>query len=1117
MYKKYTGKTGIDERLCRKIWLIMRLTIILLITSFMQVSAVTMAQRITLHQRNASLESVLKEIRKQSGYDLFYDGKIFSKSQKVDVSMSNATMVEALEMVLRGLPLTYRIHDNMVVLHRKQISNLPKVIIFIPVQGRVRDSAGQSIVGVSVLNRTTGLSTSTDAEGRFQLDAKVGDVLVFSSVGYVRQELHVGAETDLQIVLKQEETAMDAVVVTALGIRQSVKALTYNVQEFKGEEVTRNKDANFVNSLTGKIAGVTINASSSGIGGATRVVMRGTTSISGNNNALYVVDGIPIPNANGGAGSTGPFAAVVSGEGISSFNPEDIESITALTGPSSTALYGNQGANGVILVNTKKGTQGKLRISLSHSSDFFSPFVMPRFQNTYGQESALEMSSWGPRLATPSSYRPRDFFETGNNVFNTISLAGGNEKSQTLFSVGTNNANGIIPNNTFNRYNFYLRNTTKLTDRLTVDFSAMYVKLNDNNMVAQGQYHNPILPVYLFPPGDDFEKYKVYSRYDPNRKIPLQFWPFQTQGLGMENPYWTTLAQTNSNDIDRYMFSTVAKYELTDWLNITGRVRMDNSNGRAESRYPAGTDQLYISAANFGLYAMNNTVAKNTYLDLIASAKHSITDRISFNANLGGSYADDKLDGVRVGGPLTRLANFYSIAENTANIPTQSYAHTQLQSTFATAEFDYDKWLFLNATGRYDWPSQLPRGFASMTSYFYPSIGVAAVLSDVIDMPRDILSFAKVRASYAEVGAPPLAGVANPTYSLINPDAFRPRPFVDYQPERTRSYEVGAELRFLDNKLSLNMTLYKSNTTNQLLSVPNPAGSLYTIDYYNAGNIENRGIEASLGYTSTFGALRWSSNAVFTLNRNKVNRLAEGYTNPSTGEVFGADSLRFATVGNDLVNILTVGGTMADLYVTRRLQEDNQGNLYVNNGNINSMQIPASYIGNTLPNYTIGWRNNLSYKNFDLAFLIDARVGGIGISYTQAVMDAFGVSEESAIARDNDGVTVYGKKYGDVRQYYNTIGGASGGEVGMAAYYVYDATNVRLREASLGYSIPGKWLGSKISDVKLAITGRNLFMFYNKSPFDPESTSSTGTYYQGIDYFRQPSYRSFGFSVKVGL
>lgn len=1093
----------------------MRLTIVMLIVSFVQVNATTLAQRITMHQRNAPLESVLKEIRKQSGYDFFYDGKILPKNKKVTVSLTNSTVSEALESTLKGLPLDYSINERTVILKSKKLTPALERL-FAEVKGIVTDTAGVGILGVSVMNRNAGKATSSNAKGAFTIEANEGDVLVFTSIGYLKQEIRMTGQTQLSVVLKQDENQLEQVVVTALGIKKSTRSLTYNVQELKGEELTRNRDANFVNSLTGKVAGVTINASSSGIGGSTRVVMRGTKSISLNNNVLYVVDGIPIPNNNGGASVNDAFKGSVTGEGISSLNPDDIESISALTGPSATALYGNQGANGVILVTTKKGavtagTGKPINITLSNNTDFHNPFIMPKFQNTYGQADPQKYESWGQKLATPSSYNPRDFFQTGYNLSNSISLSGGTEKSQTLFSAATNNARGIIPDNKYNRYNFYLRHTANLTDRFTVDFNAMYVKTSDNNMIAQGQYQNPLLPLYLFPPGDDIRKYELYSRYNADRKISTQFWPYGNLGLGAQNPYWVAKAQTNTNNSERYMLSGTAKYKVFDWLDITGRVRVDNNNLQNEIKLPAGTDGIF--ASEYGHYSMGKTGSKNLYVDLVASVRTKITDDISFSSNFGGSYQDDKVDGLTVFGNLTRIANVFTTLDNMTPQTTPVYSRTQLQSTFATAQFDYKKWMYMDLTGRYEWPSQLPKDYANQSSYFYPSVGLSAIVSDVIKMPEAI-SFAKARVSYAEVGSPPKFGVTNPVYSQST--FFNPAPFPEYMPERTKSYEAGLDLRFFNNKLTFSGTVYKSNTTNQLLTRQLKSGSIYTEFSYNAGDIENRGIEASLGYTANMGQLTWNSNAVFSMNRNKVNRLSEGYVNRLTGEVFGRDSIGVSSLGS-LESLLTIGGTMSDLYISEVLREDNQGNLWISptDGSIQTQKIPKRYVGRTSPDYNIGWRNSFSYKDLDLSFLIDARIGGVGVSATQSIMDAYGVSQQSADDRDNGGVMVYGKKYTNVQNYYNVIGGASGGSVGLLGYYIYDATNVRLREASIGYTLRGKLLKDRIESIRVAVTGRNLLMFYNKAPFDPESTASTGTYYQGIDYFQQPSYRSVGFNVSV--
>lgn len=1089
----------------------MKITLLLTLAFAAQAFATGHAQVVSLSETNAPAKTVLTKIESQTGYYFWYENTLIDKISPISVKFKNLSLKDALNLCFADQPVTYEIINRTILLK----PGIVATVVYKEITGTVKDSSGNVLSGANIAVKGTRKKAISDANGNFSIEAVAGDILVFSYVGYESKEILINeGQSRLEIILQEATQEIEKIVVTALGIKRAEKALSYHVQEFKSEDLTRNKDANFVNALTGKIAGVTINASSSGIGGATRVVMRGTKSISNNNNALYVIDGIPIPNVNGGANSTGPFLGAVTGEGISSINPEDIESITALTGPSAAALYGNQGANGVIMVTTKKGSAGKLKVNFSHSTDFFSPFVLPRFQNRYGQEGPLEMQSWGGKLSTPSSYKPKDFFQTGSNVFNTVSFSGGTEKNQTFFSAGANNAEGIIPGNTFNRYNVYLRQTTQFTERLTTDFNAMYVRSDYNNMIAQGQYHNPIVPVYLFPPGDDIRKYEVYERYDPNRNISTQFWPFDNQGLQMQNPYWITRAQSDRQKADRYMLSVVAKYKLTEWMDIAGRVRIDNSNIKGEEKRRAGTDGLF--ASRFGFYRLSQTSMRNIYADVIASIRHKLSSSLQFNINAGGSFVNENSELTSAGGNLALLANFYAI-ENTRSLPYTNFgpiiAHEE-QAIFATAEFDYKKWLFLNLTGRNEWSSALAG--ANIKSYFYPSAGISALLTDALSLPKNIVSFAKLRFSYAEVGNPPPPGLTTLTLPLIqgSVNSYSPAPFPEFQAERTRSYELGMELKFLRNKLSLNATVYQSNTFNQLLDYK-VTGALFTDYYYNAGNIANRGIEANLGYNNRFGEWGLSSNLIFSLNRNIVKRLSEGTVNPATKEVFGTDSIRNNTAGNDLLNILAVGGSMSDLYITQVLREDNQGNLWINNNDIEKVNIPARYIGRTTPDYNIGWNNSIAYKNFDLSFLVDARVGGKGISYTQAVMDAYGVSEQSARDRDRGGVQIYGKMYSNVKKYYAVIGGASGGQVGMAVYYQYSATNVRLREAALGYTIPGKFFNGYISQVKLSITGRNLFMFYNKAPFDPESTSSTGTYYQGIDYFRPPSYRSVGFSLRA--
>ena len=392
---------------------------------------------------------------------------------------------------------------------------------------------------------------------------------------HISQAITLDNAQPLKITMGEDTQTLDEVVVTALGIKRSQKALSYNVQEVKGDELNTVKDANFMNSLAGKVAGVNINASASGVGGATRVVMRGVKSIASDNNALYVIDGVPIFNVNNGT-TEGQYSTQPRGEGISDINPDDIESMSVLSGPAAAALYGSSAAQGVILITTKKGQEGKAKVTISNSSTFSKPFFMPKFQNRYGNQPNSFMS-WGEE-GTATDYDPSSFFNTGTNIQNSVSLSVGNQKNQTYLSVGTTNAAGLIVDNEYNRYNFTVRNTTSfLNDKMTLDAGFSYIIQNDANMIAQGQYFNPLSAVYLFPRGENFDSVRMFETYDEGRKINVQNWAWGTQSMSMQNPYWIAKKMNHGTKKQRYMANASLKYQILDWLDVTGRVRIDNS------------------------------------------------------------------------------------------------------------------------------------------------------------------------------------------------------------------------------------------------------------------------------------------------------------------------------------------------------------------------------------------------------------------------------------------------------------------------------------------------------------------------------------------------------------
>ncbi|MRG48316.1 SusC/RagA family TonB-linked outer membrane protein [Chitinophaga sp. SYP-B3965] len=1106
------------QLLLTKILLAMKLTGFFMVLGLLGASAKSVSQTVSFTGKNVAIAKVFEAVEQQTGYTVFANKGLLKDVRPVTVSSRQMPLNEFLDMVLKNQPIEYQISNKTIFIkERPRISRQLQGdetadALFLDVTGIVRNAAGVPLEGATVTIKGSSTVTTTNAEGRFSIKAEKGQTLVISYVGHQSEQQMIGDDTSITVVLKEVESQLEQVVVTALGIPKKVKALTYNVQEISGKEVTTVKDASFINSLAGKVAGVTINSSSAGMGGSTRVVLRGTKSLSSvtsANNALYVVDGIPLPSLTTSQPNDVFSGAGQTGDGISNINPEDIESISVLSGPSAAALYGSQAANGVVMITTKKGSKDGFSLSATNSTTFHSPFVMPDFQNRYGSEKG-SYYSWGEKLATPSSYDPKDFFQTGTNVTNTVSLSTGNEKNQTYLSLAAVNASGIIHNNDLDRYNFSVRNTSKfLDDKFTMDLSMMYVKLEEQNMLSQGQYFNPLIPVYLFPRGDDISKYQAFERYDPIRNFKTQYWPFGDLGFQMQNPYWITERNMFTNNKDRFLVSAALKYDVNSWINITGRARFDRNSAVNERKYYASTSGLFADAA--GAYYKYNMNTQQIYADVLVNINRNFNN-FSLNANVGTSIQDVKYDNASIGGDLQSVPNLFTASNlNLSQIEIfQDGYHEQTQGLFASAQIGYKSLVFLDVTGRSDWASPLANTKSS--SFFYPSVGLSGVLSDIFDIRSDVLSFLKARVSYSEVGNAIPRYVSIATFPVINgyPQTSTYLPATDMEPERTKSYEAGFNVGLFRNKLKIDATVYQSSTYNQLFNPSLSPSSGYSSFYVNAGRIDNKGIELSLSLNQKLGEVDWTSNIVYSLNRNKIKALLPSYYNKETGETVAVDSLDMGGTASYKM-ILVEGGSMGDVYVNT-LKMDEHGYIWVNSTNFTVAPDQNRYIkaGNANPDFNLGFRNSFAWKNFNLGFLITGRFGGVGVSVTQAVMDAFGVSEATAKARE-EGAVVNGYRL-PAQQYYQTIGG---GTSGIGAMYVYSATNIRLGEAYIGYDVPVKKFSNCIKGLNVSVIGRNLFMFYNKAPFDPESTANTGTYYQGVDYFMQPSLRSIGFAAKL--
>ena len=918
----------------------------------------------------------------------------------------------------------------------------------------------------------------------------------------------------LKIVMGEDTQTLDEVVVTALGIKRSEKALSYNVQQVKGDDLTAVKDANFMNSLNGKVAGVNIQRSASGVGGGTRVVMRGNKSIAGQNNVLYVVDGIPIGNKADRSGDGTGFGGATSGEGIANFNPDDIESLSVLTGPSAAALYGANAANGVILINTKKGAEGTMRLNVSSSVEFANPFVMPEFQNTYGNLTG-DYFSWGDKMEKTSSWEPRDFFNTGATFNNSFNLSMGTEKNQTYISASAVNSTGMVENNKYHRYNVTFRNTAKfLKDKLTLDVSASYVREFYNNMISFGTYFNPIVGAYLYPRGMNFESEKYFERYNNELGYNKQSWQPGGMGMDVQNPYWIAYRNLRPEAKDRYMLYANLKYDITEYLNVAGRARIDNTYSESEDKRYASTISTF--AGDNGRYRYSNEFYKQKYADIMVNFDKQFAQIYHATVNAGASFEEYDTKGHGYGGDLLLVPYKFTYGNVNSAVAsvyeTGGDSRTQNFAAFASAELSWNSALYLTLTGRADKPSQLVNSKEEWI--FYPSVGLSAIVTELLpnslrESIQPVLGYFKIRGSYTEVGSPiPFTGLTpgTITHKLENGTVapFEYYPLSDLKAERTRSYELGIDSRWFNNTVTLGVTIYQSNTYNQLLKADMPGTSGYKYMYVQAGNVQNRGIELTLGYDQTFGDFNYNTTFTATSNKNKIKKLASDVKNPVSGELMDLSDIKLGRFR------LREGGEVGALYADRRVEKNDEGYIPYNPGQTIATENTTPFkIGTVNPKWNLGWRHGFNYKGINASVMFTARIGGNVISKTQATLDRFGVSKASADAREA-GYVMLGNIKMEPQDYYGTI-------YDLDSYYVYSATNIRLQEASIGYTLPNKWFGNVVKNVNVSVYGTNLWMIYNKAPYDPELTASTGTFGQGYDYFMLPSSRTYGFSLKFGF
>lgn len=989
------------------------------------------------------------------------------------------------------------------------------------VRGRVVDVSGEPLIGATIREKGGTRGTVTDIEGNFILSVPDSAVLQVSFVGYESIEVSVGGRKTLEIQLRENTVMLDNVIITALGLEKKEASLAYSIQKVKGEELTRMKEVNMITALAGKAAGVQINKNSSGIGGSAKVSLRGIRSASGDNQPLYVIDGVPMLNigteqAYSAIGGTANAGNRDGGDGISNLNPEDVESISILKGAPAAALYGSQAANGVILITTKKGnTAGQRNIYFSTGLTFDKAFSLPKMQNCYGVSDVVD--SWGEKAYLPTSNELNDFFRTGLTSITSVSVNYGNEKIQTYFSYANTTGCGIVDKNQLTKHNINLRETAVMfNQRLKLDGNVNVMRqIVKNKPVSGGFYMNPLVGLYRFPRGEDLSYYKDnYEIYDPERKLGIQNWHTFTEDFE-QNPYWIQNRIQSKETRMRSIISLSANLRINSWLTVQARGSVDYISDKMRQKFYASTAPA-LCGAN-GRYIEMDYQETLIYGDVMAMGKRKWED-FALDVAIGGSINDKNVNSTRYDSKNASLkyANVFNLANivmnGSASIDQKIDSRRQLQSVFGTAQVGYQDKVFLDLTARNDWASTLAYTSHEKSGFFYPSAGLSFLIDKWIQLPEWI-SFAKLRGTYSKVGNDIPQFITNSVSHITAGGELQANdaaPFKEMEPEMTHSVEVGTEWRFFQSRLGFNLTYYRTNTHNQFFKLPALAGDMYAYRYVNAGDIQNRGWELTVDATPVLTPdFTWKTSLNFSSNRNKIKELHEELKEL----VYGPSSF-----SSSYAMKLVKGGSIGDIY-GKAFVRDVEGNIvYQTEGDHKGLPAVEGEgntikVGNANPRFIMGWNHTFSYKGFSLYFLLDWRYGGKILSQTQAEMDLYGVSQVTALARDRGYVTLEGQQIDNVKGFYKNI---VGGRAGVTEYYMYDATNLRLREVSLNYTFPKKWMQKTkvLKDLQLAFVARNLCFLYKKAPFDPDLVLSTGNDNQGIEVFGMPTTRSLGFTVK---
>lgn len=1102
--------------------------------------------KVDVQATDAKLTEILTQVEKQTVFRFSFTDEI-KEIGHLSLNVRSKRLDLLLEDLATRANVSFKQINEMIAVAKKKPGERSSALRDINVSGQVSDAVnGEPIPGVNVLVKGTTRGTTTDADGKFMLEVDEGEIIVVSFIGYKTQEISVSDQSVLQIRLESGAEQLSEVVVTALGIERNKKSLGYVVQDMTTDDISKARETNVLNSLSGRMAGVQITNGPSPIGGSARIIIRGERSLSGNSQPLFIVDGVPVSNnLNGSRGETVDF-----GNGISEINPDNIETITILKGANAAALYGSRAANGVVVIKTKSGSL-KQKIGVSVNSNFMSESILKMwdFQTNYGEGLNGVFSyvngagggiqdgtayNWGPpmdgqlipqfdspidvngnRVPTPFVNHPdnlkKDFLQHGKILTNTVSLSGGNDKGQFRASVTNLTQSGIIPNTDLKRNTFALNASYSFTDRLRMEVSSNLVKSTSDN-----------LPMVSYSSGNLMYTFIWFPR-SVNVNSLRNYWKPGREGLEQQNYdnnwtdnlYFTVYENRNSFDKTRGFGNLKLTYNLTDHLSLMVRTGIDFYSELREQRRAFST-----KAFRNGRYIRQDIDFEENNTDFLLNFNKPFGPDLNLSLSAGGNQMNQKQRDNNYTAPELSIPGIYNLQNSrVAVIVDQTSFEKRINSFYGSLDVGYRNYLFLSVTGRNDWSSTLPKG---NNSYFYPSVSLGGVISEMLNFNETVpISFLKVRASVAQVGSDTDPYRLSNVYNYAQPWGSNQTVIEsstianpDLKPEITTSYEYGMDIGFWGDRLNIGATYYFSNSKNQILAVPLSATTTYLQRYINAGEIQNKGIELVFsGSPVKTGPFAWDVSVNWSANRNKIVALADGI------ETFVQSSV----LGGSLQ--ARVGGSMGDIY-GRTFQRDPQGNI-IYSGGLPQITTDVSKVGNANPDWMAGIQNTIRYGSFTLGFLFDIRQGGevYNLSFARAI--GAGTLAESdindyrtagiigeGVIKESDGTF----RPNDVRVDYFPY---------TRAYYnfnnvestTFDASFVKLRELRLDYRVSKRLISkTPFESITLSLVGRNLFLWDNVPHIDPEAYSLGGnTVRTGLEEIRFPSTRTYGFNLNFNL